>query len=73
LPLPLPEAWTELGFNPSPLSYALMTFAGIVISVFAIQFTGQMMEGKGAFEEALVADVDPALLMQLASRMPSGT
>jgi len=28
---------------------------------------------RGAFEEALVADVDPALLMQLASRMPSGT
>lgn len=51
---PLPEAWTELGFNPSPLSYALLTFAGIVISVFAIQFTGQMLEGKGAFEEALV-------------------
>ena len=51
---PLPDAWTEMGFNPSPMSYALLTFAGIVISVFAIHLTGQMMDGKGSFEQALV-------------------
>ena len=51
---PLPDAWTEIGFDPSPMAYALLTFAGIVISVFAIQLTGQMLDGKGAFEEALV-------------------
>jgi len=50
----VPVSVDQGGINISPLTYATIIGASLVVLVFALHLVGQVLGGKGSFDEALV-------------------